>query len=147
MYGLSEKELPRDLCQDGILILPPLKGFCYGGIQNADSETVGYVVFMRNETNAETKESNDQRNHEIYRNEVMGPYIQSVRKKFSNGLWKENMPVPDDMTWVAWQDGHGPGLKAIIKESQQITDKAMKLVTCKHAGSSTGTTQACDMSP
>ena len=55
------------------------------------------------------------------------------------------MPVTDEMTAVSWQDGHGPALKSIVKENQQIVDAEIKLVAYKHVGSSTATTQACDI--
>lgn len=54
------------MCPDGIL---PVKarGLCYGGGQDCNIEKEGFVVFMRNGSDNELNESNDQRNHEYYK--------------------------------------------------------------------------------
>ena len=70
---------------------------------------------MRSETD-ESGESNDQKNHTTYRNTVMKDFVDRMRYKYTNCLWKKGMLVPENATFVSWQDGHGPGLKAIIKE-------------------------------
>ena len=51
------------------------------------------------------------------------------------------------MTWNAWQDGHGPGLKCLTKDENMKLDDSLKIMNCKHAGSCTATTQACDVGP
>ena len=42
VYGLTEKELSRILCPEGIFVMP-LEGFCYGGSQDCNNNRVGYI--------------------------------------------------------------------------------------------------------
>jgi len=32
--------------------------------------------------------------------------------------WEPGVEVDDEYVWVGWQDGHGPGLKALVNEEQ-----------------------------
>ena len=75
----------------------------------------------------------------------MKDFADDVRHTYTNRLWKKGMPVPESTTFVSWQDGHGPALKAIINEKQQAVDADFRMVTCKHSSSATATPQACDV--
>ena len=43
------------------------------------------------------------------------------------------------------QDGHGPGLKAIIKKEQMSIENELKVLAVKHASSTSGVTQSADI--
>ena len=43
------------------------------------------------------------------------------------------------------QDGHGPGLKAIIKKEQMSIENELKVLAMKHASSTSGVTQSADI--
>ena len=55
------------------------------------------------------------------------------------------MALTDAMTAVGWQDGHGPSLKAATDKDVMARDEELKIITAKHAGSTTATTQAMDV--
>ena len=54
--------------------------------------------------------------------------------------WDQEDKVEDKKLWVNWQDGHGPGLIAIISNQQMDIDATLKVMANKHA-SSTSTIQ------
>ena len=144
VYGLTEKELSRLLCPEGILVMD-LESFCYFSSQDCNNNKKGYIVFMRSKTVGEDGISNDQKNHTTYWNTILKTLVDGVQNKYSNRLWKTSMPIPIDTAWVSWQDGHGPALTALTTNQQQAVDRDYKLVTCKHSSSATATTQACDI--
>ena len=79
LYGLSEQELPKSSCPDGMLKVK-VKGLCYGGGQDCDNEKEDFIIFMRNGSDDELNESNDQRNHELYKRNCFLPWVESVWK-------------------------------------------------------------------
>ena len=100
VYGLSKEQLCPILCPLGICALP-LKGFAYGASQDCSNTTIGWVMFIRNQTN-EFNETNDQKNHEHYRDEVFLPYVEGIRAHHSNDEWTNEMQVLDEQLWVSW---------------------------------------------
>ena len=146
VYGLTEIELSVEKAPDGLFLLP-VEGLCYGAEQNVDNKTMGYVMFMRSSKNSCEKESNDQKNHERYKEVVLDKFIKDVRANYSQDKWTCKKPVEENMQWVAWMDGHGPGLKSVIKETNLARDEINRITTCKHASSTTATTQACGVGP
>ena len=46
---------------------------------------------------------------------------------------------------VVLQDGHGPGLKALVNEDQRKVEFKLKLLACKHASSTSAIQQMADI--
>ena len=44
-----------------------------------------------------------------------------------------------------YQDGHGPGLKAIVDHAQSKKEEAVKVLACKHASSTSSIQQSADI--
>lgn len=57
------------------------------------------------------------------------------------------MALTKAMTAVGWQDGQSPSLKAATDNNVMARDDELKIITSKHAGSATATTQAMDVGP
>ena len=97
VYGLSEKELNKELCPSGILI-KKVRGLAYGGNVNVTNRhQVGWILFTRNQFCPVTGQSNDQRVAEYYRNEVFHPFIKEIRDIYNQD------PLIDGTYWVNWQ--------------------------------------------
>ena len=102
-------------------------------------------MFLRS-TKKEEIVSTDQLNHEKYRREVFLPYIESTRANYLQCEgWEPGDAIEDDHLWVNWQDGHGPGLKAIISNKQMNIDASLKVMANKHASSTSTITQMADL--
>ena len=103
IHGLSDKELSRELCPDGVYVMQ-LKGFCYGGGQDSQNKTIGRVIFMRSGFDTDPKISNDQYYHERYRNDVFLPFVEGTRETYlSDKNWTKDDTVPDEAAFVSWQ--------------------------------------------
>ena len=102
VYGLTEKEMPRDISPTGI-IFQPIVGLCYGGAQDSQNTTIGHVVFMRTGRDGEGNISNDQVHHERYRNEIFLPFVEGTRRTYlgSDG-WSPEDAVENEALWVGW---------------------------------------------
>ena len=93
-YGLNEREMPHDKS-----IIVPLKGLCIGGGGvNMSGTTIGHVLFMRKQENA------DSIRYTHYLKNILLPFIQESRFQF-DGLEKED-PIPDKLSAVSWCDGN-----------------------------------------
>ena len=51
------------------------------------------------------------------------------------------------MTAISWFDGNIPQLQTMLYESREAANLANRIIRNKHAASSTGTQQPCDLSP
>ena len=72
VYGLNEREMPHDKS-----IIVPLKGLCIGGGGvNMSGTTIGHVLFMRKQENA------DSIRYTHYLKNVLLPFIQESRFQF-----------------------------------------------------------------
>ena len=115
IYGLKEKELPRNKNPAGILLVP-VKGFFYGGSQNCSNNTNRYLVFIRSKKST-TNKSIYQLNHEIYRNEFLLLFVGSIRENYlENHSWNIGDSVHAMATCISWMDGHGPSLNAVTNK-------------------------------
>ena len=81
-----------------------VEGLAYRAGQDVQNKRKGYIVFMRNERN-EGGKTNDQANHEKYRNDVFVPFAQGTREHFlgKQGCEKDG-PIEDNELWVSWMD-------------------------------------------
>ena len=123
---MTEEELPSSKTPSGVLTVP-LPGFCYGGMQDCTNKTIGYLVFIRS-TKKEDEISTDQINHTQYRQNVFLPWVAETREHYlQREEWKAGDPIDDENIWVGWQDGHGPGLKAIVEKKQMEIEKNLKI--------------------
>ena len=59
--------------------------------------------------------------------------------------WHTGDEIDDDHIWVGWQDGHGPGLKALVNKNQRKIEDEYKLLACKHASSTSTIQQMADV--
>lgn len=142
--GLNERELP---CPSGIYIMS-IKGLCFGAAQDVSNDSIGYLVFMRNETDSVTGDTNETRNFAHYRNTVFIPWIESLREHYAGYVpGRPGIPVPEELTCCSWCDGGGPQLKNIVSPEQMEIDKKHRIISNKHARASTAVQQGCDACP
>ena len=89
------------MCPDGIL---PVKarGLCYGGGQDCNIEKEGFVVFMRNGSDNELNESNDQRNHEYYKK-----IVSYLGLKASGKITLATLGTNPRLSLPQWRGRHG----------------------------------------
>ena len=99
---------------------------------------------MRSTNHKDPNISTDQVNHQTYRRICYLPFLTSIRENCTLS-WEKGMALTDAMTAVGWQDGHGPSLKAATNKDVMARDEELKIITAKHAGSTTATTQAMDV--
>ena len=78
--GLSEKELPVETCPSGVMHIE-IPGLCVGAGQDLRHEAIGYVAFIRANSNSASGKTTDIRNFEFYRDEVLIPFVGLIREK------------------------------------------------------------------
>ena len=78
--GLSEKELPVETCPSGVMHIE-VPGLCVGAGQDLRHEAIGYVAFIRANSNSASGKTTDIRNFEFYRDEVLIPFVSLIREK------------------------------------------------------------------
>ena len=58
------------------------------------------------------------------------PYAEITRANYLQCEgWEPGDKVEEEHLWVNWQDGHGPGLKAITLNEQMDIDASLKVLT------------------
>lgn len=146
--GLTEDELSPELCVDGILA-EKIPGLCKGG-DDLFNEGFGWLVFLRaDRKNGKTVDdeavlSIANKKFEHYNNEVLLPFIRSIREKLG---WKRGQPVEGCLKCVSWSDGDIGQLQTLVYEAREALDEAENIIRNKHASASTGRQQPCDLSP
>ena len=89
VLGLNERELPQDQC-----VALKIKGLSVGGGGvTVGAKQNGILLFMRGDKGM------DKNRYQIYRDEVLIPFIRESRSEF--GGWKEGSPIPEDMKAVS----------------------------------------------
>ena len=132
--GLTPKELPKEAC-----IILQVEGLCIdGGEVSIDNKEKGYVMFMRNDADA------DKYRYKYYRDEVLIPFIQSTRKEYDGFSNESNLPIPEDLTAVSWCDGDIAQVASIVDDLDKFSKN--KIIANKHSASRTGVEQAADTS-
>ena len=110
--GLTERELPKDECPSGILVVP-IAGLSMERNRDPSCQKKGYVVFLRIDV---SEESVHLKNHEHYHKEVYKPYMDYIRKVLHGYNNEGTDNVPDEFQSVGWNDGDIMMLAAIVKE-------------------------------
>jgi len=146
--GLSEEELSPELCPDGILAAK-VKRLCKGG-NDLHNTGWGWLVFLRADKKKSSADgdapglsiANKKFMH--YNDDVLLPFIQSIREEFG---WKPGQEIPEWLTAVSWFDGDIPQLQTMLYEAREALDVTESIIRNKHAAAATGTQQPCDLSP
>ena len=133
VLGLNDRELPKDQC-----VSLQIPGLCVGGGGvTVGSKGFGILMFMRGEKGI------DKYRYEIYRDEVLIPFIKQSRMEF--GGWEEGTPIPEDMKAVSWCDGDLAQIENIINpESLQVYTENM-ICAAKQNAARSGTEQFADL--
>ena len=141
--GMNEREMPVDTCPEGIFVMK-VKGLVFGGTQDIrHRQSLGYVVFMRNQRD-KTGKTNEQLNFSYYRDKIFDVWIDQLREEYGENF-NRTMHVPEEYTCVSWQDGGGTQLAAIVDPVYQDKNAMKRKIDCKHASSTSATTQPCDI--
>ena len=135
---MSDNELPRDSCKNGILIIE-IPGLCYGGTVDVRNNSKGYVVFTRRDAD---KESVSSRNFRHYHSEVYSDFVSNLRKKYFN--IEETDPIAKSHTSVGWLDGAIDQLSAVNSENIKSGASEQRNLKCKQSAKRTETEQAMD---
>ena len=128
--GLNERELPS-----GDMLVVQVAGLCIGGSGVGANEQEGYIVF--------TRSGQDQKRFEFYQSNVLLPFINSLRKEYSNFDISDGISIPDELTAAAWCDGDLPQVHAILGNHSLFTE--MKVVANKQNAARTGVEQPADL--
>ena len=130
---LNDRELPQDQC-----VPVKIPGLCVGGGGvTVDNKGYGILMFMRGDKGM------DKRRYQVYRDEVLLPFIRETRKDF--GDWVEGTPIPEDLKAVSWCDGDLAQIDNIVSdESLSLYRENMVCANKKNAARS-GTEQAADL--
>ena len=129
--GLSERELPKDSCPDGILVLP-IEGLSVGGV-DPDCKSVGYIVFVRGGKDQEKQ------NFRYYQETVFRPYVER-KKNLATGV-----PASEEDRSVSCSDGGGAQLTTLLEEDSLVAADNLLLTLCKHSASRSGAEQYLDL--
>ena len=133
VLGLNEKELPQDQC-----VSLKINGLCVGGGGVTVGETRhGTLLFTRGDKDM------DKNRYQIYRDEVLLPFIRTTRSEF--GGWTEGSPIPEDMKAVSWCDGDLAQIDNIISEESLQMYKENCVCANKQNAARSGTEQAADL--
>ena len=116
--GLNERELPS-----GDMLVVQVAGLCIGGSGVGANEQEGYIVF--------TKSGQDQKRFEFYQSNVLLPFINSLRKEYSNLNISDGISIPDELTAAAWCDGDLPQMNAVVNNHNLFTE--MKVIANKQS--------------
>ena len=144
VYGLNEREIPRDNYPSGIFVME-IEDLCFGGAQDVRKQNVGYIVFMRNEIDSVTGDTNETKK---YRNTVCIPWIDKIREQYAGFVaGRSGIPVPEELTCCSWCDGEKPQLRNVVSPEQMIIDKIQRIISNKHATAATAVQQDCDACP
>ena len=108
--GLTQKELPKETC-----IILQVEDLCIGGggVSIGNKEK-GYVMFMRNDADA------DKYRYKYYRDEVLILFIQSTRREYDGFFNESNLPIPEDLTAASWCDGDIAPVASIVDDLARI---------------------------
>jgi hypothetical protein len=90
--GLNDREL---LSADMLVV--QVECLCIGESGVGAIEQEGYIVF--------TKRGQDQKQVEFYQSNVLLPFINSLRKEYSDFDISDGISIPDESTAAAWCDG------------------------------------------
>ena len=87
----------------------PISCLCFVGAQDVSNNNLGYVVFMWNEKDNETGDTNETRSFTDFRNTVFISWIESLREQYAGCIpGKSGIPGPEELTRCSWLDGGGP---------------------------------------
>ena len=111
--------------------------FSGGGVSIGNKEK-GYVMFMRNDADA------DKYRYKYYRDEVLIPFIQSTRKEYDGFSNESNLPIPEDLTAVSLCDGDIAQVASIVDDLDKFSKN--EIIANKHSASRTRVEQAADTS-
>lgn len=145
--GLTDEELCPKKCPGGILATE-VEGLCKGG-DDLFNSGAGWLVFLR----ADKKENGEKETDWMsiankkfihYNDDVLLPFIQSIRKKLG---CIPGQPVPEWAKCCSWFDGDIGQLQTMLYETRESLDKAERIIRNKHSAAATGTQQPCDLSP
>lgn len=90
------------------MLVVKVPGLCTGGLGVSDSEPIGCICFMRK------KKGIDKKRCEFYQENVLWPFVESMRKIFDKPLGG-NTAREEDRS-VCWSDGDRPQIDAIVNK-------------------------------
>jgi len=93
--GVTERELPRDVCPSGILYIK-IPGLCLGAAQDLRHDTVVYVAFYRTERCEVSQSTAEQRKFSFYREHILKPFASKVREDLYGSV--KVTPIHDELT-------------------------------------------------
>ena len=133
VLGLNERELPQGQC-----VSLKIPGLCVGGGGvTVGSKGFGILMFMRGEQGI------DKHRYEIYRDEILVPFIRQSRTEF--GGWEEGTPIPEDMKAVSWCDGDLAQIENIVSPDSLPIYKENMISAAKQNAARSGTEQFADL--
>ena len=117
------------------MLVVQVTGLCICDSGVGANEQEGYIVF--------TRSGQDQKRFEFYQSNVLLPFINSLRKEYSNFDISDGISVPDELTAAAWCDGDLPQVHAIVGNHNLFSE--MKVVANKQNAARTGVEQPADL--
>ena len=142
--GVTERELPRDICPSGILYIK-IPGLCLGAAQDLRHDAVVYVAFYRTERFEVSQSTAEQRKVSFYREHILKLFASKVREDLYG--WVKVTPIHDELTTACWVDGASVQLGFIVSKNQQLQDEIDKIISNKHSAAGTAFEQPCNLSP
>jgi hypothetical protein len=137
--GLTEAELPKETCPEGILKIK-IEGLCVGGAGVAvGTKGHGWLVFVRTDSDKKA----DQKRHTCYRDNVLLPIIQKSRAEFDGS--QENEAMKDEDQVVSWCDGDLAQVATIASEESLATCSKNKICANKQNAARSAVEQPADL--
>ena len=144
MLHLTERELPKDKCPDGVLIVE-FPGLAVGASTDIRNNEVGYVVFAR-------QGAPESLIFKKYIMKVYLPYLQMLRERLSynhpgmRDADSASRAAPSDHLFVcSWMDGGQAQLENIISDTTQELYSQLDITVNKHNAARSAKEQPCDL--
>jgi len=139
--GLTESELPSDVCPSGIYITQ-VPGLTIGG-SNVMQEGHGYVAMVRSNAMNSDWDSVEKRLFEEYQERVFYPFLAKIREVDYG--WDPSTPIPEWLRCAAWCDGCIPQLAALVDTKLRTLDEQNHVIRGKHAAACSAVQQMADL--
>jgi hypothetical protein len=133
---VTVKGLDADLPFEGDVLALTVPGLCPGGGVGGN-DAVGHVLFMKRH------EGSEQTRYAYYHKHVLTPFYASIRKRYFDFDSGSGIPIPEELTAVAWMDGDLPQVKAVAEEWRLFREN--KIEVNKQNPARTGVEQPADL--
>ncbi|CAB9513643.1 hypothetical protein SEMRO_603_G174050.1 [Seminavis robusta] len=141
VLGLNERELPKDSCESGAVIIKVRGLSIGGGGVTVGSNQCGYIMLVRNDGNKDTEKVKCQ----LFTKHCLLPFIETLRKEDPGGHWTPGLPIPDSLQAMVWCDGELSQLATMVDPVLLKQFKDLSIGTNKQSAARTATEQPCDI--